>query len=323
MDNLNIIVKMKFGSKLYGTDTPESDTDYKGVFLPTAKEVLLNRIPKSYNYMTKQNKKDKNSSEDMDIEFYSLHHFIKLACEGQTVAMDMIHAPDHMIEEKTDIWDLIVNNRKKLYTKKMKAFVGYAKRQMEKHGVSSDRLGNLNKIIKQLIMFRDSKKCHETKLKDIWDDLPDLEFTRRLYDEKSKLRMYKVIDRKFQETISIDYMLDCLIKTESTYGNRIRKAEENQVDFKALSHALRTAYQMRELLIDNTITFPLKNASFIKEVKQGKHDYLTVVAPVLENLFSEVEELIIDSDLPESVDAEYWDGLLMFIIGDNVLNMYT
>jgi predicted nucleotidyltransferase len=29
--NMNVIVKMKFGSHLYGTSTPLSDTDYKAV----------------------------------------------------------------------------------------------------------------------------------------------------------------------------------------------------------------------------------------------------------------------------------------------------
>lgn len=32
---------MVFGAHLYGTATPESDLDYKGIFLP-AKEELLN-----------------------------------------------------------------------------------------------------------------------------------------------------------------------------------------------------------------------------------------------------------------------------------------
>ena len=40
---MDLIVKMKFGSHLYGTDTEDSDVDYKGVFLPAKKEILLNK----------------------------------------------------------------------------------------------------------------------------------------------------------------------------------------------------------------------------------------------------------------------------------------
>lgn len=38
---MDLIVKMKFGSHLYGTNTEDSDVDYKGVFLPSKKEILL------------------------------------------------------------------------------------------------------------------------------------------------------------------------------------------------------------------------------------------------------------------------------------------
>ena len=38
MNDLNLIVKMQFGSHVYGTDLPTSDLDYKAVYLPTADE---------------------------------------------------------------------------------------------------------------------------------------------------------------------------------------------------------------------------------------------------------------------------------------------
>ena len=38
---LNVIMKTVFGSHLYGLSTPESDMDFKGVFVPTAREIIL------------------------------------------------------------------------------------------------------------------------------------------------------------------------------------------------------------------------------------------------------------------------------------------
>ncbi len=150
MENLNIIVKMVFGSHLYGTNTPESDMDYKGVFLPSKEEILLGKIPKSYTINTKKGSNTKNSAEDTDIEIYSLHYFIKLACEGQTVALDMLHAPDDMLIEVDSYWWDIIRHRDKFYTKNLKAFVGYARRQAAKYGLASGRLGNIQQVIKAL-----------------------------------------------------------------------------------------------------------------------------------------------------------------------------
>lgn len=99
---MKIIVKMKFGAHLYGTATIKSDVDYKGVFLPAKEEVLLGKIPKCLNFSSGDSE-SKNTSNDIDIEFYSLHYFIKLAREGQTVALDMLHAPDSAIIETSDI----------------------------------------------------------------------------------------------------------------------------------------------------------------------------------------------------------------------------
>ena len=89
---MRMIVKMKFGAHLYGTATPESDLDYKGIFLPTKDELLLGRVPKSRNYSTGKDN-SRNTKNDVDTEMYSLHYFIKLACDGQTVAMDMLFPP--------------------------------------------------------------------------------------------------------------------------------------------------------------------------------------------------------------------------------------
>ncbi|MBM4145685.1 MAG: hypothetical protein FJ240_05340 [Nitrospira sp.] len=63
---MDLIVKMKFGSHLYGTSTSKSDVDYKGVFLPSKNEALLERIPKCHNYFS-SNSKAKNTPHDIDV----------------------------------------------------------------------------------------------------------------------------------------------------------------------------------------------------------------------------------------------------------------
>jgi hypothetical protein len=87
-------------------------------------------------------------------------------------------------------------------------------------------------------------------------------------------------------------------------------AENKNIDWKAVSHALRAAYQTKEILTENTIRFPLRTADFLIKVKQGKLDFLSEVGPVLETLMEEVESLALTSNLPETVDRKFWDQFI-------------
>jgi len=41
--NAKVVYVTIYGSKLFGTDNANSDTDYKGIFIPSKKDVLLKR----------------------------------------------------------------------------------------------------------------------------------------------------------------------------------------------------------------------------------------------------------------------------------------
>jgi len=71
--------------------------------------------------------------------------------------------------------------------------------------------------------------------------------------------------------------------------------------------------------MEKTITFPLKEAVFLRDVKQGKLNYIEEVAPILEDLMVEVEELSVNSDFPEKVDKEYWDGFICGVLEVNFI----
>ncbi len=302
---MDLIVKMMFGSHLYGTSTPDSDIDYKGVFLPTKEEVLLGRFPKSRGYSTgKEN--SRNTREDVDVEIYSLHYFIKLARDGQTVAMDMLHAPDDMILETSETWKFIVKNRRRFYTKNLKSFIDYARRQASKYGVKGSRV---NATLEVLDLLKNEDPSQ--KMRAVWDRLPRIEHCYDLGSDPNGMRQYQVCGKSFQESAKIGYVIPILQKFYDDYGRRAKRAAENKnIDWKAVSHALRAACQTKEILTRGAITFPLKNAEFLKLVKQGRLDYLTEVAPVLEAVMGEVEELALNSRLPEKVDRKFWDDFI-------------
>ena len=309
---MNTIVKMKFGSHLYGTNTKDSDTDYKGIFMPTKEQILLGRIPKCYSENTKVGI-GKNTSEDIDIETYSLHYFLELACQGQTVAIDMLHAPDSAILETTDTWKAIVLNKHRFITKDMHAFMGYAMRQASKYGIKGSRLADAKKVLDFINAIEKEVLIDDMRMSVVWDELPEGEHIHKYEVGKDKLRMYEVCGKKTQETASLKYFKDIIVKFYDSYGARARLAKKNQgIDWKAVSHAIRAAIQLKELYTTGKIQFPLKHAKYLKDVKAGKLDYKTDVSPYLEALIVEVGNLAVASDYPKKVCRKYWEKFIIF-----------
>lgn len=304
-----LIVRMKFGSHLYGTDTEDSDVDYKGIFLPTKEAILLNRVPKTINLSTNVGHQ-KNRPGDIDEEIYSLHYFIQLACEGQIVAMDMLHAPEIMLIETSAIWREIVKHRNLFYTKNLTSFISYARRQASKYGIKGSRLDAAKKVISVL-----RSNDPDRKLREIWTHLPINDHCRHTEVDPNGMPQYQVCGKTFQESTKVEYVLPIVEKFYDDYGQRAKLAAQNKsIDWKAISHALRAAFQTREILIDGTIAYPLKDAPFLLEVKSGRLDYTAEVAPVLESLMEEVEQLASRSSLPEKVDIDYWNRFICEIM---------
>lgn len=313
---MNKIVYMKFGSHLYGTDTEKSDADYKGIYIPSKTEIYLSKFPKTINKTT-GGKNQKNTKIDVDEEIFSIHQFVKLACEGQTIALDMLHAPNNMILEKSYLWDELVKNRSKFYTKRLTTFIGYCRRQASKYGIKGSRLQEARNVIECLVKYPE-----DTKMKTIWKYLPQGDHIHCLEPQildTNKYRMYQVCGKKFQETVSTNYVVSVLTKFAKQYGARAELAAKNEgIDWKAISHALRVAYQLEQLYIEGTITFPLKQADFLKKVKLGEFDYTTVVAPKLEELMIDVEQLSSKSHFPKQVDCEFWDDFIIRSVGEQI-----
>lgn len=305
-----VVVEMIFGSHLYGTNTPESDRDYKGIILPTREEVLLGRIPNTLASSTGDNKL-KNVSADVDRDWYSLHYFLKLACAGETQMLDMLHAPN--VIQWSPIWEKIVENRSLFYTKSLKALWSYAFKQASKYGLKGSRVNAMQVVIDAL------SGDPEQRLVDIWDTLPIGEHIHKL-DEKP-YKFYQVTGKKFVERMKVGEVRQIVVDNYEKYGERARDAAENKnVDWKALSHAIRATMEVIEIFEDGTIIFPLKEAEYLRDVKLGKLDYTTEVAPKIEMLLQQCEYLSKCSTLPEKVNRKFWDRFIIDMLNEQLFS---
>lgn len=308
---MTLLVRMRFGSWLYGTATEQSDQDYKGVFLPTLENLLLGTTPKCLRESTKTNSTVKNSPSDVDSETYSLHYFLDLAYKGETVALDMLHAPESACMMRWHpVWADLVAYRSRFYTKNLRALVGYARRQAAKYGIKASRLA----AAKGVLEFLKSQRP-EVKLIDVWDSLPTGEHIFKKQNEQDQI--YEVCGKAMVAKGRCHYYVEMLQKFTDQYGHRAQPAEHNQgIDWKAVSHAFRAAYQTKDIFVHGGFRYPLPEAPFLLAVKQGQLDYLTVVAPALDALLDEVEALNTTSTLPEQVDRHWWDQWLLKTLYD-------
>jgi hypothetical protein len=128
----------------------------------------------------------------------------------------------------------------------------------------------------------------------------------------TRISQYQLCGKILQGTIRVTTARNIMAYFLNTYGSRARKAQTNEgVDWKAMSHAIRAALQVREILVSGTITFPLKEAEFLTAVKRGTLDFTTVVLPELERLMAQVEELSEKSDLPRHPNTKLFKIFLI------------
>lgn len=310
METHKIIMTTFFGSHLYGTDTEESDTDIKGVYFSTRDEILLGKINNQFSYKTNKDKNQKNNKLDIEVEMFSLHNFLKMAQEGQTNALDLLHAPANMIIQSSETWQRIYANRAKFYTKSTKAFIGYSNKQVAKYGVKGGRLNAALSVVNALSTLSDQNV--KIGLDWIWGNLPINEHCNFIDPSPDGVRQYQVCGKILQETMRVEYACSIVQHYCSEYGKRAKEAANNKnVDWKAVSHAIRAALEVKELLTDNTITFPLKEAEMVLKVKKGQMNFLNEASPLLENLREEVEILAHNSLLPKKTNSKFWNNFLL------------
>jgi len=307
---MNIVCEMLFGSHLYGLDTPNSDKDYKGIILPSKNEILLGKS--NYHVDRSSNSSSsKNTKDDIDRSFYTLSYFIDMACKGDSTPIDMIHGSSDKVLHDSDIWQFIVANRTRFYTKSMKSYVGYCKKQAAKYGIKGSRLGELERALTILNKYSNNDVINDVQIEE--SDIV------RWIDYKDN-RYLEICGSKFQDNLRISYAKDTLSKIFDRYGERTKLAKLNQsVDWKSLSHACRVGYQTYHILNDNGFEYPLAESNYILDIKLGKLPFLEV-EQTLTQLVNDIEQLSMKSNYPIEVDRTFWDNFICQVYADIVVN---
>ena len=74
------------------------------------------------------------------------------------------------------------------------------------------------------------------------------------------------------------------------YGTKTQEANNQGINFKAISHAIRTLYQLEELLKTGRITFPLRECHELRDIKNGKRSWPKLKSYIL-NKVAELKQI--------------------------------
>lgn len=334
---MNKIVEIKFGSHLYGTNTPASDLDFKAIYIPEARDIVLGKYKKTIAKSRPKAECERNNKDDVDMEMFSLDRFLELLCEGQTVALDILFAPNDSYTSYTPegmaLMAHIYNNRELLLTRNVNAFVGYARQQAAKYGIKGSRMDALKRtmeVLERMSHPHDKLSSYEDMIHNLISEtkgLVSLEKTALV-----EICMLKgptgLVDQPhlhingrfipFHATVK--WAKEVVGKMLEGYGNRAKKAHlEGGIDWKALSHAVRVNGEAMELLKTNYITFPRPDAAILKDIKTGQIPY-EQVAEMIEQGLADLYTAHDVSKLRDEPDYEFVNDLIYEIYSDVVKN---
>lgn len=320
---MDTVVRVEFGSHLYGTNTPSSDHDYKQVHIPTAKEIVLQRVKNSTGHKVTRPEGERNTLQDTDDESYSLQRYLELLAQGQTVAIDMLFVPKPL--QTSSLWDSIKFYRHRFLTKKSASFVGYCRTQANKYGIRGSRVAASKNATEFFGTLHYGSPNMRYKVGEFANKLPLGEHSQIVTKETTPGRFetyYECCNRlvSFNNTVLEAYNMYKRIYDE--YGKRARLAELNEgVDWKALSHAVRVGHEAIELLSTGQVTFPLPNAAHILDIKLGRLPYKKV-AEEIEFLLQQVEVHETTSTLREEPDYAFIDELVYEEYASKIMDEY-
>lgn len=155
----NIIVKHYAGSIAYGTNTPLSDVDFRGIFM----------APKEFILSPFVNVGEASDSKEEDTKFYELNKFMKLNVDANPNILETLWVDDEHIVESTEMYQHLRKHRSELLSNKIAfTYTGFAYNQVH-------RMSNHNG-------WMDKERIAERRLNEIIEKHPCIEVKEWMYE---------------------------------------------------------------------------------------------------------------------------------------------
>ncbi len=336
-----IVYEAISGSRAYGLDTPESDTDIKGVFILSQSDYY------GLEYVEQVN----NPSND--IVYYELKRFVDLLYKNNPNILELLATPDESILIKHPLFDRFQISD--FLSKRCKStFAGYALTQIRKaKGLKKKIVNPVEKERKTILDFcfialnqdsiplKEFLQSHRIELSDC--GLSRIAHMHEIYGlYHGKTHGFKgIIQKDFANEVSLSsipkdlkpiaimsfnktgYSTYC--KEYKEYWDWVEKRNDaryrntithgKNYDSKNMMHTFRLLAMAKEIGEFGEIIVKRPDRDFLLKVKSGEFEYKDLV-DLAEKKIAEIEVIYADSSLPESPNYANINELLIDIRKD-------
>jgi len=333
-----IILECISGSRAYGLDTPQSDTDIRGVFILPQEQI--------YGLGSIEQIADKKN----DIVYYELGRFIHLLVKNNPNILELLATPEDKILVKHPVFDRL---SPEIFLSKQcrNTFGGYALAQINKaQGLNKKIVNPVGERRKSILEFCYIQHGQGALPLMKWLDLrgyrqedcglvniPHFKDTYALFHSTDAAVKYRGIARKDESTKVVlssvpkeeqpvatmhfnedgyvkyckdyrDYWEWVEKRSDARYATNIEHGKN--YDSKNLMHTFRLLDMAEEILAEGKIIVRRPNREELLSIRRGEHDYKDLIARA-EAKMEDVELAWENSTLQEKANREEANRILV------------
>jgi hypothetical protein len=338
-ENQHLLLKCISGSRAYGLDTPQSDTDYKGIFLSPKKEFYGSDF------------QDQVANETNDIVYYEWKKFIDLLGKNNPTILELLATPADSVLFKHA---LITELKAEDFLSKLccQTFAGYAQSQIKKARGLNKKISNpiepVRKeipdfcfVIEGMNVIPLSQWLSDYRLSHSGCGLVKIPHMRDVYALFSNSQtngiplkgiysgpdandiLLSSVPKGIQPLCLMSFNKDAYsihCKEYAQYWEWIEKRNESRYqstvshgknyDAKNMMHTFRLLHMAEEIASEGKIFVRRKDRDFLMSIREGKFEYEDLLLRAEEKV-QYIEELFEKSTLPPEPDLEKLEELLV------------
>lgn len=309
-----IILKIRSGSHLYGTNTENSDKDYLGIYLNTKEELLgLQNSEELTENIESKLKNGRNTKDAIDCKYYELRKFCRLAMNGNPTVLEILFVNKENILEITKEGEELLKLKKEFISNRIyNSFMGYAISQKKKTFIKSENLRCIEGLYNWLDIY--NKAILTMTFNDFHQKDPAAftfikDYVKYFKNERND-EMFQCGDLIFSTNILIKKLKDSLKLRLDKASWRKDGILQYGLDYKFISHNIRLLLEGLELIKTQNIILPLSYKDLIIQIKTGKMNNNDIIK-LMEKYEDEFHTFKDKTNLPEKANYEVINNFII------------